>query len=367
MLNRNQQPWMIYGAYGFTGRMIVEEARRRGHRPILAGRDSRQLKALADETGLTSMPLSLDDPAALQAALRSVSLVFNAAGPFSETGPKLIEACLATGTPYVDCSGEFHHLRTVEALDERARKAGAPILTGAGFGATFGDCLARHVVDRVPDATHLRLSVAAANAQQTSAVRRTVLEVMARGGYAVEGGRWASRPIAHEAWTVHDGAESLPFAAAPMGELAAARLSTNVANIVVGRPMPAKTAQRIRRLSPLIQGALSIGPLRRALGRDKGGPPVTAPEPEGGWRSRLWAEAWNARGDRAMARLETGEGYASTAQAALANVEALMARTLAGAFTPARAFGAAHVLTIPGVRRVDLDPETGSALEAVHA
>jgi hypothetical protein len=37
----------------------------------------------------------------------------------------------------------------------------------------------------------------------------------------------------------------MPFAAARMGELAAARTSTNVANIVVGRPMPAKTAKRI--------------------------------------------------------------------------------------------------------------------------
>src|SRR5215813_13399802 len=32
--------WMLYGAYGRTGRLIVNEARRRGHRPILAGRDA---------------------------------------------------------------------------------------------------------------------------------------------------------------------------------------------------------------------------------------------------------------------------------------------------------------------------------------
>jgi len=161
---------------------------------------------MAQQTGLVATPLSLDNPGALNAALAAIGLVFNAAGPFSETGLKVIEACLCTGTSYVDVSGEFHHLRAVEALDERARKARIPLLTGAGFGVTFGDCLARRLVDRLPDATHLRLSVAASNAQTTSSVRRTILEVMARGGYAIEGGRWVRKPLGHDLWTVRDGA-----------------------------------------------------------------------------------------------------------------------------------------------------------------
>jgi len=32
--------WMLYGAYGTTGRLIVDEALRRGHRPVLAGRNA---------------------------------------------------------------------------------------------------------------------------------------------------------------------------------------------------------------------------------------------------------------------------------------------------------------------------------------
>jgi short subunit dehydrogenase-like uncharacterized protein len=357
MSNRNQLPWMIYGAYGFTGRLIVEEAVRRGHRPILAGRDAERLNALAKPFGLDVVALSLDDPAALRNAAQSTSLIFNAAGPFSEAGPKIIAACLKTGTAYADISGELDHLRAIEALDEPARKASIPLLTGAGFGVTLGDCLARHVVDRLPDATSLRLSVAADNVVETPAVRRTILEVMSKGGYAVEGGNWVKRPFAHQVWTVKDGLTDLPFAAAPLGELAALRSSTNVANIVVGRPMAERTARFARLLSPLIKGALSITPLRNALARDGGKPPVPAQEPKAGWHSQLWAEARNARGDRAVARLDTGEGYALTARAAIANVEALFARRLVGAFTPARAFGARHVLTISGVSLVDLDVE----------
>jgi hypothetical protein len=86
-------------------------------------------------------------------------------------------------------------------------------------------------------------------------------------------------------------------------------------------------------------------------------PDATAP-----WHGR-WAEAWNARGNRVMACLETGEGYAATA-AAITNIEALFARPLVGVVTPAQAFGAAHVLAIPGVQVTDLDPQSGLPLNA---
>ena len=36
--------WMIYGANGYTGPLLAEEAVRRGHRPILAGRSAEKLK-----------------------------------------------------------------------------------------------------------------------------------------------------------------------------------------------------------------------------------------------------------------------------------------------------------------------------------
>jgi len=352
-----QQPWMIYGAYGFTGRLIVEAALRRGHRPVLAGRDAGRLNAMAHPLGLTAMPVSLDEGYDLRAALQSVRLVLNAGGPFSETGLPMIEACLDAGTSYADISGEFEHLRAVATLDERARRAGIALLPGAGFGVTLGDCLARHVIDRLPDATHLRLSVAASNAHSTPAVRRTIVNVLAGGGYAVEGGQWRRHALAHQSWALSYDGKLQPFAAAPMGELVAAFQSTHVANIAVGRPMSAGAARMLRTLSPLIQFALSAGPLRRALGGGSNAP-AAKPEPAGGYRSWLVAEAQNARGTKSAALLETGEGYALTAEAALANVEALLAGKFAGAFTPASAFGASHVLKIPGVRLSDLQPGT---------
>jgi short subunit dehydrogenase-like uncharacterized protein len=367
MIKMTHRPWMLYGAYGFTGGLILEEAIRRRHKPALAGRDGRRIEDLAKRHGLQSHVLSLDDPAALRAAVRGVELVVNAAGPISETGPKLIAACLDMGTAYVDVSGEFHHLQFVEALDARAKQAGIVLLTGAGFGVTYGDCLARYALDRLPNATYLRLSVAAANAQTTPGAQRTIVGVLAKGSYAVEGGRFRRRPLAHQTWTIRSTSSEVAFAAAPLGELAALRRSTGIADIVVGRPMPAGSARILRLISPLLQGALAVPAIRRFVGRDRGDPLGSSPTPPGGWRSRIWAEAHNDRGDAVLAQLETGEGYAATAEAALANIEALFAHRPKGAFTPGLAFGSAHLASLPRVGITDLSPEGGQPLEKVVA
>ena len=53
--------WMLYGAYGRTGRLIVDEALRRGHRPVLAGRDAAKLEQLKQVTGLWRRRTSLSN------------------------------------------------------------------------------------------------------------------------------------------------------------------------------------------------------------------------------------------------------------------------------------------------------------------
>jgi short subunit dehydrogenase-like uncharacterized protein len=80
MTTPTRSDWMLYGAYGSTGRLILDEALRRGHRPILAGRDSAQLSAQGQATGLSTVRLPLDDGEALRAALSRVSCVLLAAG-----------------------------------------------------------------------------------------------------------------------------------------------------------------------------------------------------------------------------------------------------------------------------------------------
>ena len=40
--------WMLYGVTGYTGRLVAEAAARRGLQPVLAGRDTRAVGAIAE-------------------------------------------------------------------------------------------------------------------------------------------------------------------------------------------------------------------------------------------------------------------------------------------------------------------------------
>ena len=96
---------LLYGATGYTGRLIVTEALRRGLRPILGGRRAEPLAALAANTGLPYRVASLHVDEALDRALEGVCAVLHAAGPFADTALPMLNACLRTGVHYLDITG----------------------------------------------------------------------------------------------------------------------------------------------------------------------------------------------------------------------------------------------------------------------
>src|SRR6516164_1896439 len=134
--------WMLYGAYGRTGRLILDEALRRGHRPLLAGRDPSQLSALRQATGLGTQLLSLEDGPALRAALSGVHGVLLAAGPYAQTGPAMRAACLDARCAYLDINAGLDDFAAALDSHERARAAGISIVPGAGYGVVFGESVA---------------------------------------------------------------------------------------------------------------------------------------------------------------------------------------------------------------------------------
>jgi short subunit dehydrogenase-like uncharacterized protein len=340
---------MIYGATGATGTLIAEEATRRGHQPILAGRSAETLAKLGKRLGLPWMAVGLDEPGRLVQAVSEVDAVLNAAGPFIATAPPLVQACLAAGTHYLDIAGEIPVLQHLFARDQVARERNITLIGGVGFGVVASNGLVKYVADQLPGATTLELAVKADNQQTSQGATKSVLEVLAGGGRVYRDGRLVPFRLGKglKALRFPDGIfDILPV---PSGDLEVAFRATGIANITAFIPFRRSAAF----LLPLMQWGLSLGPIRRRLDAavEKRGTRQRESHAGGQRTSYAWARARNQNGQQVEAWLELGEGYHFTAASSVQSIEHVLRDHPSGALTPAQAFGADFVLNIEGVRR----------------
>jgi short subunit dehydrogenase-like uncharacterized protein len=133
--------------------------------------------------------------------------------------------------------------------------------------------------------------------------------------------------------------------------------TTGIPNITTYMEMPRGAPQFLRFTYPLLKRMLAVDSIRhgaeRLIESRMHGPDATARSQN---RSHLWAEARAADGRRAQAWLDLPESYAFTAVSSLRAVEEVLAQKPLGAQTPARAFGADFVLSIPGCQRQEVQP-----------
>src|SRR3954454_15384948 len=89
---------LLYGAYGYTGRLAAELAAAKKLDVVLAGRNKDALAALGDRLSLPTRVVGLDYPKRLSEVLKDITCVVHMAGPFATTSPPMLNACLATQT-----------------------------------------------------------------------------------------------------------------------------------------------------------------------------------------------------------------------------------------------------------------------------
>lgn len=339
-------PWALIGPTGVTGQMILERALALGYRPRLIGRDPVKLAALASPAQLDWVTVDLRDRTALQQALVGQKLVLNAAGPFATTAPLVIAAALGAGIDYLDLNGELSALEAMFEQDAAARSAGVALVGGVGFGIAASDGLAMQVSARLGGAEWMRIAVAADSGFGSPAVAESTVAVIAGGGREVRAGAIIRRKLARARWreTGPDGIRH-PFASAPLADLAAARRATGTRRIIAGVPMPQGQARLLSVIAPLLPTLLKLPPIRRAMAQAGGhaGAAKTA------FQSHVWIMAGRGKATE-TARLDAGEGFATTVDIAMAAIARTLAqRPTAGAHSPATAFGADFIGAIPGI------------------
>lgn len=344
---------MIYGATGYTGQLVAEEAVRRGHRPLLVGRSQAKLEPIARRLGLDWTVADLGDERTLREAVADVELVFHAAGPFIHTSAPMIRACLVGRAHYVDITGELPVFQQTFAQDSAAREQGIALISGVGFDVVPTDCLANYVAAHQPDALTLTIAVAALT-EASGGTTQTMLELLPEGGQIRRGGVLQPHPFGRGVRRIRFSDRERTVVPAPWGDLETAYRSTGIPNITTYLASTPTTARLMPWGAPLLQRVLRNRAIRsrlqRLVARRVTGPSETVRQQQ---RSYLWAQVTNAHGEVAEAWLETAEAYHFTALAGVRAVERLLASTLTGAHTPASAFGADFVLNVPGSRRFD--------------
>ncbi|GAA1735627.1 DUF5938 domain-containing protein [Aeromicrobium alkaliterrae] len=111
---------VVYGASGYTGRLVCEYLREYNVPFIAAGRSEETLTtSMAShvagvETADFEVVAVEHDVESLTRLFAGADVVLNTVGPFSELGPAVVEACLASGAHYTDTTGEQDWLVTCD-------------------------------------------------------------------------------------------------------------------------------------------------------------------------------------------------------------------------------------------------------------
>ena len=348
--------FLLYGANGYTARLIIDLAESFGLTPILAGRSPAKLKSLAEKYGLIYRVADLTDVSVLDAILPDVSVVLHCAGPFSKTAAPMQQACLRTGTHYLDITGEIDVFEHGMTLHAEAIRQNVMLMSGVGFDVVPTDCMARYLHDRLPDVTHLQLAFFTEGGRLSHGTAQTALEGAGQGGKIRRNGRIEAVPNAQKTLPVDFGNGQLrPCMSIPWGDVSTAFHTTGIPNIETF--IGSSTGQiRLAKLGNYLGGLLRNGAvqsfLQKQIAKRVTGPDETTRQRA---RTHVWGKVWNAKGQTVETRLHGPEGYTLTALAALIiTKKVLNGDWKAGYQTPAGLYGADLILEIGGVTREDV-------------
>lgn len=332
--------WMIYGATGYTGELIVHQAKRLGYRPVLAGRNKQKIETLATHMEMPWRAFNLESVDTIASQLEDVDLVIHCAGPFEETAEPMLHACLKAKTHYLDITGEISVFELAYSLRKEADDAGIIICPGVGFDVIPTDCVAARLNAQMPNATHLALGFDSSS-RMSRGTALTSIRRLHKGGAVRENGEIKNVPLAYKTRRINFGDGEKMAMTIPWGDVATAYYSTGIENVEVYVPASPKLITRMKRMN-WIRWAFAFKALRARLekkvAQGPAGPDVKERERAYTW---VWGEARNAAGDVITIRQKVLNGYTLTSRGSIELAVYIMRNKLSpGFYTPSRLYGA---------------------------
>ncbi|MHA4807264.1 saccharopine dehydrogenase family protein [Flavitalea flava] len=350
--------FLLYGSNGYTGELIARHAHLYHLQPILAGRREEALAPLAARLNLPYKIFDLSDTRTVVSALKEVKLVMHAAGPFDRTARQMAEACLQTGTHYLDVNGDIGVFEMLKDFDTLARQAGIMILPGTGFDVVPTDCLALLLKKLLPDAIELKLAFAILGGSLSHGTAATMVSKLGEEGAMRKQGKIISSPVGEKSLLVDFGPKKLFTMTIPWGDISTAHFTTGIPDIETYSAIP-PAVYRLMKGQSLFNWLLRTSLFRRIIKNKIDSRPAGPGDDK---RSKatafVWGQVKNLAGETATARLSGPEGYTLTTHSSLLIIQKILAgQFLPGYQTPASAFGEDLILEVPGVKREILGPK----------
>jgi short subunit dehydrogenase-like uncharacterized protein len=344
---------LIYGATGYTGRLIAAEAKSHGLKLTLAGRNPEKVRQLAEEHDLPWSAFSVDDEHAVATALKDKNLLLSVAGPFSATAEKLMDACIATNTHYLDVTGEIAVFELAASKDTAAKTAGITLLPGVGFDVVPSDCLAAHTAARSKNPVSLRLAIKGLGGPSRGTAK-TGVEALGSGTAIRRGGKITFVRAGSLIQDIDFGNGAEEYLGVSWGDVSTAYHSTSIGDIEVYFPNagPIKSMTKMSKLlGPLMKTKVLQNFLKKQIDKMPAGP-TEEERAEAG--SIIRAEVRDASGSVFISQLTTPNGYSLTAESAVTCAEKILAGNIETGFkTPSLAFGANFINEISGCKLED--------------
>ncbi|MEP7374996.1 MAG: saccharopine dehydrogenase NADP-binding domain-containing protein [Chitinophagaceae bacterium] len=348
----NNYSFLLYGANGYTGELIAKYAAQYGLSPILAGRREDAIKPLADQLKLSYKIFDLTNTTELIAALREVKVVIHAAGPFADTARQMIDACLQTGTHYLDINGDISVFEQIKSLDTVAKEKNIMLLPGVGFDVVPTDCMALHLKNKLPDATHLKLAFASVGGSVSHGTAMTIVNKLGEGGAARENGRIVKKPLGEKGMWVNFGGKKLFVMSIPWGDVSTAYFTTGIPNIEAYTAIK-PAAYKLMKFQKLFNWLLRMDWVKNIIRKQiKKRPAGPGDEMRSKAKSLVWGEAHNANGQTFSDHFTCADGYTLTALSSLVIAKKVVEGNFKPGYqTPAACYGEDLIMEIPGTMK----------------
>ena len=339
--------WMLYGCTGYSGKLITKECHRQGLKPVLAGRSESKVKRIAEEFGFEYRVFDLADAQQIECALADCYMVFNAAGPFTQTCEPLVEACLKKGVHNLSLVGEIPLLEELQKYHQAALDSGISIAVGLGYDVIPTDCIANVLKEKMPDATHLSINMQGASDMSPGSTKEMVEQLGEQPFWARKSGQLVESTAITKKIDVGQG-EILAMTIA-WGDLSSAYYSTKIPNIEVFASLnrfEVWIMRGISALKPLIRVKRVQGWINQLIDLTVKGPSEQVLE-----ESLVYflAEAKNAKEETVKVKLKTASGYKLTYLGAVFSIKHVLENSPeAGYQTPSQLLGKRAIEKIEG-------------------